>query len=105
MGKLQSTLVKACETHFSELYQNYIHMKRVRLLVDLTMRFGPKEVGKESFCCALVKVSNPGKEKSVQTSLTSLFADSQNKDMYGTKEELEDAEDFFPFVYVPITTF
>lgn len=22
--------------------------------------------------------------------------------MYGTKEELEDAEDFYPFVYVPI---
>jgi len=22
--------------------------------------------------------------------------------LYGTKEELEDAEDFFPFLYVPI---
>lgn len=22
--------------------------------------------------------------------------------MYGTKEELEDSEDFFPFIYVPI---
>ncbi len=25
-----------------------------------------------------------------------------NIGMYGTKEELEDSEDFFPFVYVPI---
>jgi len=24
--------------------------------------------------------------------------------MYGTKEELEDSEDFFPFVYVPVWT-
>jgi len=80
-------------------------MKRVRLLVDLTMRFGPKEVGNETFCSALVKVSNSSKEKPVLTSLTSLFADSQNKDMYGTKEELEDTEDFFPFVYIPINTF
>jgi len=22
--------------------------------------------------------------------------------MYGTKEELEDSEDFFPFIYIPI---
>ena len=22
--------------------------------------------------------------------------------MYGTKEELDDAEDFFPFVYIPV---
>jgi len=25
--------------------------------------------------------------------------------MYGTKEELEDTEDFYPFVYVPINHF
>lgn len=84
---------------------NYIHMKRVRLLVDLTMRFGPKEKGQDSFATLLIKVSTQGKEKAVQTELTKLFADSSNKDMYGTKEELEDTEDFFPFVYIPINTF
>lgn len=25
--------------------------------------------------------------------------------MYGTKEELEDTEDFYPFVYIPINIF
>jgi len=25
-----------------------------------------------------------------------------HREMYGTKEELEDTEDFFPFIYVPI---
>jgi len=25
--------------------------------------------------------------------------------VYGTKEELEDAEDFFPFIYIPINIY
>lgn len=45
-----------------------------------------------------------GKEKLVQTKLLRLFADRAQLDMgmYGTKEELEDTEDFFPYAYVPI---
>lgn len=31
-----------------------------------------------------------------------LFADPTQVGLYGTKEELEDTEDFFPFVYIPI---
>lgn len=80
-------------------------MKRVRLVVELTMRFGPKEHDIPTFASCLVNVSNSSKEKSVLTALTTLFSDASNKEMYGTKEELEDSEDFFPFVYIPINTF
>jgi len=31
-----------------------------------------------------------------------IFNDESQVGVYGTKEELEDAEDFFPFIYVPI---
>lgn len=28
--------------------------------------------------------------------------DKQTQALYGTKEELEDTEDFFPFCYIPV---
>lgn len=31
-----------------------------------------------------------------------LFVSAGQAKMYGTKEELEDTEDFFPYVYIPI---
>lgn len=32
--------------------------------------------------------------------MTDIFADPSMKEMYGTKEELNDTEDFFPFVLI-----
>jgi len=34
-----------------------------------------------------------------------MFGDPNNLGMYGTKEELEEAEDFFPFSYIPVADF
>jgi V-type H+-transporting ATPase subunit C len=31
-----------------------------------------------------------------------LFCEPNQVGMYGTKEELEDTEDFYPFVYIPV---
>jgi V-type H+-transporting ATPase subunit C len=33
-----------------------------------------------------------------------VFAEPAMKDMYGTKEDLNDTEDFFPFVNIPMTS-
>jgi siroheme synthase len=56
MGNLHQT----CVTGYSEAYTIYIHLKRLRLIVDICMRFGLKE----SVCCALVEPAS-GKEKKV----------------------------------------
>lgn len=46
-----------------------------------------------------------GKEKTVQTLLVQIFGDKESEGLYGTKDEIDDGEDFFPFIYVPGITF
>ncbi|EAR92037.2 vacuolar ATP synthase subunit C (macronuclear) [Tetrahymena thermophila SB210] len=95
-GKLRQT----CEKSFGNLYEVYIHLKFLRLVVEIAAKFGQKS---NNTTCLIQPA--PGKEKQVQQKLLKLFADRAQLDagMYGTKEELEDTEDFFPYAYVPIT--
>lgn len=50
-----------------------------------------------------------GKEKYIQNELIDIFGDKQSQGnispyegLYGTKDEIDDTEDFFPFVYIPV---
>ena len=45
------------------------------------------------------------KEKNVQTLLVDIFGDKENEGLYGTKDEIDDGEDFFPYIYVPLINF
>ncbi|KAM3137652.1 hypothetical protein pb186bvf_010266 [Paramecium bursaria] len=90
-------LKQACEKAYSDLYITYLHLKQLRLVVDVAMRFGTQD---QTLTCIIRP--EQGKEKKIQQSLLNLFADQSQVQLYGTKEELEDTEDFFPFVYVPI---
>ena len=36
--------------------------------------------------------------------MTEIFIDPSLKEMYGTKEDAQDSEDFFPFVMVQLTS-
>ncbi|EGR27357.1 vacuolar ATP synthase subunit, putative [Ichthyophthirius multifiliis] len=94
---LSSVLKQTCEKSFGGLYNTYIHLKYLRLVVDIATRFGIKN----KFSTCLIEPSN-GKEKQIQVRLMKLFGDPQELGMYGTKEELEDTEDFFPYIFVPI---
>lgn len=47
----------------------------------------------------------PGKEKNVQGLLVEIFGDKESEGLYGTKDEIDDGEDFFPFIYIPTLTF
>lgn len=38
------------------------------------------------------------------TSLSDAFCDPSMSDMYGTKEDTNDTEDFFPFVSIQLTS-
>jgi len=88
-----------CVTYFSELYQAYIHMKVLKLLIDCVMRFGIKE----NIIGVVVKPVN-GKEKKFHQGLTKLLADPKNLQMgmYGSKEEIEDTEDYYPYAFVTV---
>ena len=39
---LIKTLRQSCETSFSEIYMLYIHLKHLKFVIDVTMRFGAK---------------------------------------------------------------
>lgn len=71
----------------------------MRAFIDGVLRFGipPR------FYIGILKPAR-GYEKQVLMRLSDTFADETMKDMYGTKEETNDTEDFFPFVNIPLTS-
>jgi V-type H+-transporting ATPase subunit C len=75
-----------------------MHLKVMRVFIDGVLRFGipPR------FFIGIIK-PNKGYEKAVLAKLCDTFADDAMKEMYGTKEETNDTEDFFPFVSIPLT--
>jgi V-type H+-transporting ATPase subunit C len=99
LKKLTGKLEKRCYYTFSELFMASMHLKVMRAYIDGVLRFGipPK------FILTVVH-TKPGYDKKLLGALTDLFADPKMKGMYGTKEEIGDSEDFFPFVYIPIST-
>lgn len=86
-----------CETQFSELYLTYVHLKVLRFNVDSALRFGTGEP-----TANLLIQPQATKEKKVIGVLLKMFGDPSQIGLYGTKEELNETEDFFPFIYIPI---
>ena len=70
-------------------------MKVVRIYIDSILRFGipPK------FFTGLIKAEK-GKDKQIVKGLTELFVDDNMKEFYGSKEDLGDGEDYYPFSLV-----
>mmetsp|Transcript_16651 Transcript_16651/g.19262 ORF Transcript_16651/g.19262 Transcript_16651/m.19262 type:complete len:385 (-) Transcript_16651:21-1175(-) len=93
-GKLE----KKCYHNFYDLYIASMHLKVMRAFIDGVLRFGipPK------FLLTVVK-AKLGSEKKIIKSLIDFFASAKEKDLYGSKEEIGDTEDFYPFVFVPIS--
>ena len=76
-----------------------MHLKVIRAYIDGVLRFGipPK------FFMGIISPTK-GYEDKIRRALTDQFADPAMKDMYGTKEELNDTEDFFPYVMVALNS-
>ena len=84
---------------FSELFVALMHLKVMRTYIDGVLRFGiPPQ-----FYLAIVRPTK-GMEKKLQMALSDSFCDQAMKDMYGTKEETMDTEDFFPYVCTQLTS-
>jgi V-type H+-transporting ATPase subunit C len=91
-----NALAVTCEVSFSEMFTLNLHVKMLRCLIESVMRFGQDQV------LYAVLTLKQGKEKDALKALTQ--HESIDKAMYGTKDELEDVEDFFPFISMPVTT-
>lgn len=76
-----------------------MHLKVMRAFIDGVLRFNipPR------FYIGVIKPAK-GQEKVVLQKLSETFADRAMADMYGSKEDTNDTEDFFPFVNIPLTS-
>ena len=89
------TLQGTLKAQFSEAFELYVHVKITRMILETRMRFGSDQ----TVHYYLEPVS--GKEKQIQSIMVEIFGDKESEGLYGTKDEIEDGEDFFPFIYVP----
>jgi len=99
--------VKNCTTElrkqavdaYGQLFHALMHLKVMRAYIDGVLRFGipPK------FFIAIV-MPKKGCERSILNDMNKVLADESLKDMYGEKQDAGDAEDYWPFVSVPLTS-
>lgn len=87
-------LVSTCIESFKEALVALIHIKMYVVVIDSSLRYGSFN----NYKIALI-FFDKSKEARLLQSLIKAFAESDKLDFYGTKEQLNDIEDFFPFVY------
>ncbi len=75
-----------------------MHLKVMRTYIDAVLRFGipPK------FFLGVIEPGK-GKDKAIVDAMIKQFADPSMQEMYGSKEDVGDQEDFFPFVLTNLT--
>lgn len=87
----------ACKENFKEGLTLLIHLKLYLVIIDSCLRYGSVN----SFTL-VVNFLEPNKKGRLIKKLISIYAEKDKLDFYGTKEQLNDAEDFFPFVWFDI---
>lgn len=93
-------LWRACKVVFSELYIALIHLKAMRIFAESVLRYSlpPQFV-------SFFIVPERDREKRVIDGLIKRFMrPGETSDMYGSRDESEEGEDFFPFVFVRLPT-
>lgn len=83
----------ALET-FKEVIVMLVHIKVFKAVIDSNLRFG----GPDHFAI-LTLIFDRAREGRILQELIKTFAEKEKLGFYGTKEQLNDTEDFFPFVY------
>lgn len=90
-------LRKTCLESFKDIFSTYAHLKFLKVVIDSQMRFGSPE----DYIVLTVDVQK-GKEKKVHKGIIECFAERGKRDFYGTKDEINDSEDFFPYAFAQI---
>lgn len=93
---LNSTCIEA----FKEVMVMVIHLKIFLIVIDSSLRFGSMD--KFTVCLLFFESS---KQNRVVNKLIQNYAEKDKLDFYGTKDQLNDVEDFFPFVWTNFTIF
>jgi V-type H+-transporting ATPase subunit C len=100
-AKKQAILLGLCKSVFSELFIALVHLKALRIYGESILRYS---LPPQFF--SVIVTPKDGKQKKILDGLVKRFMKSGEKaDVYCTKEESEDGEDFFPFVFIRMPKF
>lgn len=94
-----NTLHKLASDQFQEMFSALMHLKVIRAYIDGVLRFGiePK------FMIGVV-LPKRGTEKKILLEMTDCLAQEDLKEMYGEKIDASEADDYWPFVCIPLTS-
>ena len=76
-----------------------MHMKVIRAYIDGVLRFG---IPPRLYMGVVFPV--PKQERAVLTDMTSALAEDSMREMYGEKINASEADDFWPFVCISLTS-
>ena len=79
-----------------EVYSALLHLKFLRLYVEASLKYGSSDY----YACTLFIPL--AKEQKAVRALINAFHDTSDKDWYGTKEDLKEPEDFYPFILIKL---
>ena len=94
--ELKTTLIRNSLAGYSEVYYALLHLKYLRLYVESNLKYGNSDY----FTC--IVFCNVGKEQKIVSTMIKKFTDSNEEGWYGTKEELKESEDFYPFILIKL---
>ena len=94
-------LERSCKILFSELFIALMHLKAMRVFCESILRFSlpPR------FFSVCIKPKAEKTKKILDSLVKKFLTLGDNASMYGPREENEDGEDFFPFVFLRISLF
>ena len=93
----KNDLQRHAESGFSEVFYALMHLKYLRLYVESCLKYTSGD-----YYSVMVYVPRDKEQKLISTMIKT-FNDTKEQGWYGTKEELKESEDFYPFILVKIS--
>ena len=93
----KNDLIRHAESGYSEVFYALMHLKYLRLYVESCLKYTSGD-----YYSVIVYVPKEREQKLISTMIKT-FNDTKEQGWYGTKEELKETEDFYPFILVKIS--
>ena len=90
-------LERHAESGYSEVFYALLHLKYLRLYVESCLKYTSGD-----YYSVMVYVPRE-KEQKLVSIMIKTFNDTKEQGWYGTKEELKETEDFYPFILIKIS--
>ena len=90
-------LERHAESGYSEVFYALLHLKYLRLYVESCLKYTSGD-----YYSVLVYTPREKEQKLISTMIKT-FNDTKEQGWYGTKEELKESEDFYPFILIKIS--